>query len=51
MKSVKAQRKSKPVWIISIPLFADVITKTDYISNKKCFLELKSEAVAPQNVK
>lgn len=43
--------KLEQVWIISIPLFAGAITKTDYISNKKCFLELKSEAVTPQNVK
>ena len=51
MKRVKAQWKSEHIWIISIPLFADAITKTDYISNKKCFLGLKSEAVTPQNVK
>lgn len=31
--------------------FADVLTKTDYMSNKKCFLELKSKAVTPQNIK
>ena len=51
MKRVKAQWKSEHIWIISIPLFADAITKTDYISNKKCFLGLKSEAVTLQNVK
>ena len=48
---VKGQWKSQHIWIISIPLFADAITKTNYISNKKCFLELKSEAITPQNVK
>lgn len=56
---IQLKEESRNILNNSIPLFADTITKTDYISNQKkrktkkkrsVYLRLKSEAANPKNV-